>query len=920
MHRRHEKRVTCRLTLALFAAVLAQAQLTTGTVEGTVRSGAGLPEDGAEVVITGALGFRAIARTNSRGDFAVTLPHGRYRIGQSEIFVPALATVHVDLMTGLNGRVWIDTSRARVYPEPFSFAATLLSREPLSVTAPLNYTGTADHQLALESQRSYSWTYSQFKIEGMDATDSYQPGRPLILPDVQALEEIAVRSGFGQTASSSYGTEAGVFLRTPDARWHGSISTINTGTVFASSNIPPPADRGMVNQSDYFQRYSRDGLQVGGPVARWADLFASGTAEWANQTAPLQPAGANQRSRLLFGNVRARIRATSKDQFDGLFSGSRINLDNFGIPAGIEALVARRNSPSFVLPQGFAGQSETDHMDFLQAGWTRRLSEASRLGVIQVRYQFSAAHLDTNRTAGPDQSKIELLDGAVTGAAPMENLAKRTRQQIEGAWQPVVSRHRLIVGGGWRTQSPVNRITAPLDMNLITANGVPAYVVELNTPLDSASRVRAGSVYLADHWSLARWFTIDSGAFADFSRGSIPAQSSGVGIFSPARNFRAQPDLISWNSISPRVGFSWQIPHASRLVARGMYFRLYAPLSGHDLDFGNPNSLGGQQYQWIDRNGDGIFEPGEAGPLLMRFGGPYSSISPSLGRPYSDEFNVGAELRISRTMVGSFQLFRRDEKNRIAAVNVGIPSSAFTPLTLVDPGDGTPDKSNEQLGRLTVYSQNPATFGQDRYLLTNPEGLRMLNAGYMANIRAEWRGAALEASFVAEKAFGPTNPGDAVIENDAGVVGALYMDPNTLVNASGRTYFDRGYAGKFRAAFRLPLKVDMMTVVDYLDGLVFARQLLVTGLAQGPVVVAATLRGSPEGGNRAQYVLNWNLRAQREFRLNFGQMTGAVDCLNVLNGGRKIQESDISGPSFLERLPVAIQQPRVFRFLVRYDF
>jgi hypothetical protein len=41
-------------------------------------------------------------------------------------------------------------------------------------------------------------------------------------------------------------------------------------------------------------------------------------------------------------------------------------------------------------------------------------------------------------------------------------------------------------------------------------------------------------------------------------------------------------------------------------------------------------------------------------------------------------------------------------------------------------------------------------------------------------------------------------------------------------------------------------------------GPAFARQLLVTGLPQGPFLVATTVRGSPNGGNRAEHVTNCN--------------------------------------------------------------
>jgi hypothetical protein len=359
------------------------------------------------------------------------------------------------------------------------------------------------------------------------------------------------------------------------------------------------------------------------------------------------------------------------------------------------------------------------------------------------------------------------------------------------------------------------------------------------------------------------------------------------------------------------------------LVLRGSYFRLHAPLAGRYLDFGNPNSFGGSAYEWETANPGQPFEPGEQGNLLLRFGGPYSAISSSLRRPYSDEFDAGAEFRLLRRSAASVHLFRRDDKNRIAALNVGVPPQAFTPVPILDPGpDGIPGTFDDQ--RLIVYAQDPATLGRDRYWLTNPAGLRMLNAGLLAEVGAEWRGLALHASFVAEKSYGPTNPGDAVYENDPGVIGALFLDPNTAIHAAGRSFMDRAYVGKIQASYRLPAAwsgLEAASVADYLDGLVFARQLLVTGLPQGPFLVAATVRGSPEGGNRAQYAINWNLRLSRQFALASGRRLAVFfDVLNVTNAGQRLQENDWSGPAFNLRLPVSIQPARFVRLGFRYEF
>ena len=174
------------------------------------------------------------------------------------------------------------------------------------------------------------------------------------------------------------------------AAWHGALSTANTGAALSSTNLPAPASRGLVQQADQFRWFTRDRLEIGGPLTKWADFYASGSGQWASQTEPLATPGTDQRSRLLFGNARGRVRASARDQFDALYSGSRIDLSDGGVPAGLEALTGNRMAPSFVLPGGFPGEPETDHLDFLQVGWTHLLPAASGLGVIEVRYGYSS--------------------------------------------------------------------------------------------------------------------------------------------------------------------------------------------------------------------------------------------------------------------------------------------------------------------------------------------------------------------------------------------------------------------------------------------------------------------------------------------------------------------------------------------------
>src|SRR5262249_34644661 len=316
-------------------------------------------------------------------------------------------------------------------PEADSVQSLLLLKEPTTVTEPLDFAGLFTSRIFLQSQRAFSWTDTNYRLQGMDATDSYEPGRPVVLPDVQAIDTVVLRSGFDMAASHGYGSEIGLFLREPSQSWHGSLASTNTGGPLASGNLSGAAARHFLTQSERFHWFTRDNSQIGGPISHRADLFLSGTGQWASQTVPQSPSRQDLNSRILFGNVRGRVRLSNHDQLDGQLTGSRIDLSRWGFPVGLEALTGRRTGLSPYGITGFSGLAEVDHLDFLQLSWTRQIPASSGIGALEVRYGFSTSHLDTrpaDSTPQPSlQSRTELLGGIVTGAAPLFNFAARKR-------------------------------------------------------------------------------------------------------------------------------------------------------------------------------------------------------------------------------------------------------------------------------------------------------------------------------------------------------------------------------------------------------------------------------------------------------------------------------------------------------------
>jgi hypothetical protein len=180
----------------------------------------------------------------------------------------------------------------------------------------------------------------------------------------------------------------------------------------------------------------------------------------------------------------------------------------------------------------------------------------------------------------------------------------------------------------------------------------------------------------------------------------------------------------------------------------------------------------------------------------------------------------------------------------------------------------------------------------------------------------------LRTSLFVGKSWGATNPGNDPWENDAGAIGALYSDPNTLINASGRPAMDRAYAGKISVFYSTSPrwgKIQILNDAVFTGGYPYARQVLVTGLPQGPFLVAATPRGS-DGGSRADALFDWNLRLARTFKLPKGFVKISGDLFNVPNLASKLRVEDLSGPAFQQRLPQIIQPPRFLRLGVSYQF
>jgi len=291
----------------------------------------------------------------------------------------------------------------------------------------------------------------------------------------------------------------------------------------------------------------------------------------------------------------------------------------------------------------------------------------------------------------------------------------------------------------------------------------------------------------------------------------------------------------------------------------------------------------------------------------------FSAIDPALRRPHMDEFVTGFEGRPNRwSMVRLYAMARR-ERDLIGVANAGVPESTYQVSYIPDPGVDIVGGSTGQL--LPIYNRARSTFGADRYLLTNPPDGESTYVG--AELTFETQTAhlyLLMAATAGRSEIIAANRGFGAFENDNGIVGEGFSDPNARTFAQGRPFTERGYTLKWSGAYRWNSGATFGLVARYADGQHFSRLVIVPGLNQGLEFVRAFRNGK----TRFTFINTLDARYQQPFTIGGRTLTAFVDVFNLINTSLEIEEFPFSGP--LSRTTTAVQPPLAARVGIKIPF
>ncbi len=887
-------------------------------LRGTVMDREGRALANAKVALGTLDGARtAEASTNGRGAFAIAgLPQGSYSIscaygggtlvssaplelGEFETIFVGLKLVPSGPQKGLfiislyrdpsspSTATTIDKDQMKLLPSGGSVWSLIENQDMSATTDRIDVGGMWSDVPALFSARGgTSWAQNEYRLNGMSVTDPYEGGHPFFVPDLDSLRTVRLENAGHPAGTLSPGGTLDLVTKNGGNAFAGSFAAFAGDRRLVSSNITPALEKEGILEANTIKSSLDLHADLSGPIVPGKVFFFTSLSALRITRDPAEFAE-NDKGAVTTGLLRLRYEA-GRSSWSFLWTGQQAKDSAAGAGRKVPFIstLDRKNSANI-----------------LQAEGTLHLTPGH---VLAVGGGFNRADLSARfQKGGSGQAGIDLL-GGVSGPSAAAGQARRelVTAFVRGDLSAMSGRtsHRLEYGAEVRKASASTRPEISGDILLRFLDGVPYEAVRYAAPAEHRESSLEGALFVQETLTFPDLIAISLGAHASYTRGRAGTGAS----------------AIDWLHIAPRLGFVFPLSRSGRTSLRLFAGRYYHSLPLSWLAYGSPDAPGGLAYAWTDRNGDGLFQDSEAGVLVRREGPFYGGIDPDIQRPRTDELSVGISHRTAAGFSFSLTGYLRDARDLVETLNTGVPFSSYAQRAFADIGDDRIPGTADDL-TFTLFEQDERTLGGDFALLSNPGGDTRYSRYEGLDLVLAKRTSARFGFFVsltAMRCVGTTSPGNTARENDDGVVGALYDNPNTLINARGRLRFDRAYTGRIGFALRLPLGFRLGYILKYYDGQPFAREIAVTGFRQGPFLIMA----HPRGVARYEFNMTNDIRVQKEIAAGHGVLRIILDGYNIFNQHLATGEDARTRPEFPLRYATEIQSPRTFRLGLSYEF
>jgi len=772
---------------------------------------------------------------------------------------------------------------------------SLIENQDLSaVTDRIDVGGLWSGIPALFSARgASSWTQNRFLLNGMDITDPYQGGTPLLYPDIFSLDHTHLTNACHPPEYVHPGGYLDLVTGEETSDYHGALSGFYTHHSLQNSNITESLQSEGIDEAHTFDYLTQGNFRFSGPLVKEKLSFFTSVTGF-DLSRDLADFEGENKSSLLSGLLSLKYSLSPKSTLRLLWTGQSLNHSSFG---------AARDVPFSSTNKG------SERFNVFQALWDGHIKNKHHfrvgLGYVQANHDYGF-----QKEAALPHSRDAVTGDLLGGAAPFEeqNLSRKLVFLFKGT--SIFSKflglhHTLRYGMNWQLSSASQDIDVMDNHHLLFFKGEPIQVAQYNTPVSPEEKGTDLNLFFQDTLTFSNLFSIYIGAHLSSAKAWVPGSHE-------------ESNQINWLNISPRLGLIIPLSKAKTSVLKLSYARYFNTLPLEYVSHGNQNTLGSLVSSWDDSNHDHLFQENEQGELLRREGPYYSTIDPDIQRPYTDEAVISYNINFKPSWHFSLSGFYRAYRCAVNTQNIGVSFFEYEPLYYIDPGDDrTPYTYDDLL--FTIFNQNQESLGEDFFLLSNLEEDTRATYYYGLDVNLIKRFGdifSLFFSFTAINAVGTTNPGNTTLENDINVIGTLFNNPNAMTNTEGRPCFDRGYTARLGFKYSAPLGFLFSGIIKYYDGQPFSRKIIIEGLNQGPFYIQA----HPSGVARYEFNSTVDLRLEKRFHLGCSMLRFILDGFNVLNLGLSTQQNEWTGPEFPLRYATEIQSPRVLRLGISYEF
>ena len=606
-----------------------------------------------------------------------------------------------------------------------------------------------------------SWTQTSFRLGDADVTDPDRTGFAMFYPNLDALQAVSVTTAGLHPGGYGSGTSVMLVPRMPAPTWQRTIEFYGSPPALQSVNPLPNAP-----SIARLRAASGASFVLSGPVTDRLGVHVAGLLAASSRLERDRQDSVASRT----GSLSAHLVYTATPRDDvRLF----VVTDQQRLPAAGRAVLIDPGLP------------QTDRSLLLSSTWNR-ISRGGLAWSANLAYGYAASTPALSGTSIVGTME-RLRDGTVDElASSSEGRRHRTSVSWRGDPGPLRlwgSRHRIEFGSeaSW-TAATRNAPGDSLIGELV--DGQPARAWQYTTDgVPSRWGGRELALWATDGIPITSSFDIDLALRASASSATRDGASAD----------------IRWRALSPAMSGTWRAMPNGRFTLMAGYAR-YAPrLPLNYLRFGDPHALTGTVHRWTDRNQDAWLQPDEVGLTIAAVGpccanGRLNTIAADLHPPSTKEIRAAIETRLTDHLVLRLGGTDRRQRDVIQPVNRAYRADNYSVTYVEDPGLDSLNPDDDQM--LPIFNRRPASFGTDSYVLQNVDGNIAMDHGVDLVLERVFDGRwGMIAGATAHKSNGTGgNRGFRSDENDQGVLGEVFSDPNASTHARGRLFFERGYA------------------------------------------------------------------------------------------------------------------------------